>query len=335
MIHLAIVGCGGMASGWHVQQLALIPEVAVTALVDPMPESTRAFKEKHFPEAKEYSSFEQLLASPPAKLDAVLLVTPHALHYPQAKAALLAGLHVLVEKPMVTRSADAYDLWKAVMDTGLKLGITFQAPYTQEYQALAKLRDSGELGMPQIIQGWLAQGWMKGTAGKWRQDPRQSGGGQMYDSGAHVLNGMMWLMNSPVIEVGCFYNNAGAPVDINGVAIMKFQNGALGSVAIGGNSVGWDVSIQLQTDRGVYKTGPHGGSLDCTRDGKKFYPPVTPDIRPAGNSPHLNFVDAILGRADLQAPVRYGVLLSALMDALYESADNAKIVKVKPVPAHL
>jgi predicted dehydrogenase len=109
----------------------------------------------------------------------------------------------------------------------------------------------------------------------------------------------------------------------------------MGSVCIGGNSPGWDVAIQVQTDRMQLKTGPHGGSLDITRGGKKFYPRVETDDRPAGATPHRNFVDALQGKAELQASARNGVLLSALMDAMYQSADEGKPVKVKPVPTEI
>ena len=83
------------------------------------------------------------------------------------------------------------------------------------------------------------------------------------------------------------------------------------------------------------KTGPHGGWLEVIRDGKKFYPNVDFDDRTSAYTPHQNFVDAIRGKAELQVGVRYGVLLSALMDALYESADTQKVIKVKPVPADI
>jgi predicted dehydrogenase len=321
-----------MAS-WHAGNLKLIFECSVVALVDTDPSCTKTFREKHFPGAAEFESYEKMLKQ--AKPDAVVLVTPHTLHYPQVKLALESGVHVLCEKPMVTSSDDAYDLWRTVKKTGKLLAIGFQAPYTAEYQCIKRMRDADEIGKVQLIQGWLAQGWLKATAGKWRQDPKLSGGGQMYDSGAHVLNGMMWIMNDPVVEVACFSDNCGSPVDINGVAILKFQNGAMGSVCIGGNSPGWDVSIMVQTDKMVLKTAPHGGSLETTRGGKRFYPQVILDDRPAGGTPHLNFINAILGTEELQAPVRYGVLLSALMDALYESAGSGKIVKVKPVPADI
>src|SRR5439155_1420158 len=146
------------------------------------------------PEAAEYDSFDALLKSPPSNLDAVVLVTPHTLHYPQAKSALEHGLHVLTEKPMVTSSDHAYDLWRTASRAKKLLAITFQAPYTPEFHYLAQQRDAGNLGKIQLISGSLSQEWLKGTTGKWRQDPSLSGGGMMYDSGAHLLNAFMWLL---------------------------------------------------------------------------------------------------------------------------------------------
>jgi predicted dehydrogenase len=335
MLNVALVGCGGMAN-WHAQQWQKIDQAKVVALVDTVPQQTKQFREKYFPEAAEYDSYEKLLENPPAKLDAVNLVTPHTLHYPQAKAALEKGCHVLVEKPMVTSSEHAYDLWKTVKKTGRLLGITFQSPYTREFGYLARARDEGKLGRVQLVSGWLAQGWMKGTAGKWRQDPKLSGGGQMYDSGAHLLNAIMWLMNDPVVEVACFYDKCGAPVDINGVAIAKFQNGAMASIAIGGNCPAFRTEIQIQTDSMLIIVDQYGGKLELKGSGgRTIYPAIEEDDRPAAGTPHLNFVNAINGTEKLRAPVRYGVLLSALMDAMYQAADTGQYVKVKPVPADI
>jgi predicted dehydrogenase len=335
MLNFALVGCGGMAN-WHAQQLQKIEGVKVVALVDTIAAQTAQFREKYFPTATEFTSYEKLLEKPPSQLDAVVLVTPHTLHYQQARAALGSGINVLVEKPMVTSSADAYDLWKKVNASGKKLGITFQAPYSPEYQCIARMRDSGTLGKISLINGWLSQGWMTATAGKWRQDSALSGGGQMYDSGAHLLNGIMWIVNSPVIEVGCFYDRCGTPVDINGVAILKFQNGAMGSIAIGGSGTGWDTEMRIQTDKLVAKTLPHGGMLEMTGPhGRRIYPHIEQSDHPAAGTPHLNFVNALLAKEPLVCGVRYGVLLSALMDALYESADRHALVKVKPVPQEL
>jgi predicted dehydrogenase len=332
MFNFALVGCGGMAN-WHAQQMVKIPDIKMVALCDTVPGATKSFKDKYFNDAAEFDSYEKLLEKPPAKLDAVLLVTPHTLHYSQSKAALERGINVMVEKPMVTSSAHAYDLWDTVKKTKKLLGITFQAPYSQEFGYLAKERDAGRLGKVQLVTAWLAQGWLEATRGKWRQDPALSGGGQMYDSGAHTLNAMMWLMNDPVVECACFYDKCGSPVDINGVAIMKFQNGAMGSVTIGGNCPPFKCEIAIQTDKLLITTDQYGGKLEIQAQGKRVYPQVEQALdNPAAGTPHLNFVNALKGTEPLRAPVRYGVLLSALMDALYESADTGKVVKVKPVP---
>src|SRR5213080_2925209 len=106
MIQLALVGCGNMAH-WHAQQLQKIDQCKVVALVDPVADQTRQFKEKYFQNAAQYDSMENLLAIKAAKLDGVVLVTPHTQHFSQAKLALENDLHVLVEKPMVTSSEDA------------------------------------------------------------------------------------------------------------------------------------------------------------------------------------------------------------------------------------
>jgi len=334
MFNFALVGCGGMAN-WHAQQLQkLSADVKVVAVVDTVPGCARTFKDKYFNDAVEYEAYDKLLEKPPAKLDAVVLVTPHTLHYPQAKAALERGINVMVEKPMVTSSQHAYDLWQTVKKSGKLLGITFQAPYTQEFLYLAQQRDAGKLGKVQLVTCWLAQGWLEGTRGKWRQDPAQSGGGQMYDSGAHTLNSLMWLMNDPVVEAACFCDNCGSPVDINGVAIARFQNGAMASITIGGNCPPFRTDIAIQTDKCLIITDQYGGKLEITgANNKKVYPHVEQALEaPAAGTPHANFVNALKGTEPLRAPVRYGVLLSALMDALYESASSGKVVKVKPVP---
>ena len=334
MLKFAIVGCGGMAN-WHASVLQKIKDVQVVALCDTVPKNTATFKEKYFKEAQEFTDYEKMLKALPT-LDAVVLVTPHTLHYPQSKAALKKGINVLVEKPMVTSSAHAYDLWKTVKKTGKKLGITFQSPYTSEFGYLAQQRDAGKLGKVQLISAWLSQDWMRFTKGMWRQVPAMSGGGQMYDSGAHMLNAMMWLLNDPVVEVACFYDKCGAPVDINGVAIAKFQNGAMGSICIGGNCPPFANEIQIQTDKYLIVTDQYGSKLEFRdNSGRKVYPAVPSDDQPAAGTPHLNFVNALLGKEPLRAPVRFGVLLSALMDAMYESADEGKPVRVKPVPKEI
>jgi predicted dehydrogenase len=334
MIHIALIGCGKMAL-WHAEELGKIPDVKVIALVDPVPARTAEIRKRFFPKAQEFTSMESLLDDKRIRLDAVNIVTPHTLHFPQAKAALDHGLHVLIEKPMVTNSRDAYELWRAVQSTGKVLAITYQAPYTEEFAYIAHLRDTGALGKVQLISGWVSQNWLQGTANTWRQDPALSGGGQMFDTGAHLFNAVMWIMNDPVIEAACFYDKCSSPVDINGIAIAKFQNGALGDFSIGGNCPAFHTEIQIQTDRFLILTDQYGKKLEILDpDGKQVDRPVKHDGH-APTTPHRNFINAIKGREPVRAGVRYGVLLTALMDALYESADHHRVVQIEPVPVDI
>jgi predicted dehydrogenase len=331
MINIALIGCGNMAQ-WHAEELGKIPEVRVVAVVDPDPGRTAHIRRRFFPWAEEFNSAESLLRDKRIKLDAVNIVTPHTLHFPLAKAALEHGLHVLTEKPMVTNSPDARELWKLVRSSGKILAITYQAPYTDEFAHLAYLRDSGELGKVQTISGWVSQDWLNGTRNTWRQDPALSGGGQMFDTGAHLFNAVMWLMNDPVIEAACFYDSCSTPVDINGIAIARFQNGALGNFTVGGNCPVFRTEIQIQTDRFLILTDQYGAKLEIRgRDGKPLDRPIKRSgLGPV--SPHRNFIEAILGREPVRVGVRYGVLLNALMDALYESAGHHHVVRIEPVP---
>jgi len=137
--------------------------------------------------------------------------------------------------------------------------------------------------------------------------------------------------------VSCMYDTCGAPVDINGVAIARFSGGAMASLCIGGNCQAFSSDIRIQTDRLLIKTDQYGGSLEMTTGhNEKLFPHVEAlGSTPGAGTPVGNMVAAIRGEEPLRVPVRYGVLLSALMDAMYESADRKAPVTVKPVPETL
>ena len=85
MFNFALVGCGSMAN-WHAVQLRRLRMSKSSRSWTPFLDAAATFKEKYFNDAVAIDSYDQLLEQPPAKLDAVVLVTPHTLHYPQAKA---------------------------------------------------------------------------------------------------------------------------------------------------------------------------------------------------------------------------------------------------------
>lgn len=329
-VNVAILGCGGMA-GAHARRLKSNPDVQIVALCDVAMPQVQAFLNRHL---ADYPSEPALFTNPArmyaeAKPDAVVIVTPHTLHFEQGMQAIEAGCHVLMEKPMVTDSGQAHELARAVEKSGKVFVIGYNTPCTPEFQYLRRLVRSKELGKLETVTGWLAQDWKRATAGTWRQDPAFSGGGQMYDSGAHLFNSLVWTVEQPVSEVFAFVDNQDAPVDINGTVNIRFADGTLAVITIAGNCPNDGAGMYLTFEDGRVEIDGWGGSwIRVFRRGEGLvkYPPITG--RP--QSPDDNFVDAILGRAEPQTSPINGVIQSELMDAIYESARTGRVARPKP-----
>ncbi len=319
----------------HGHWLKDIPEANVVALCDiKRPNMERLWRERFGgrEDIRLYDSFEKLLKSPPKNLDAITIITPHTLHFAQSKAALEAGYHVLVEKPMVTRSADARKLAEVIRKTGRQLQVSFQASYTAEFAYIRNLLKSDGLGQLQTVTAWSHQGWRpRGpkSTWTWRHDPKLSGGGQMYDTGAHLFNALGWALDRPVEEVFCWIDNKQMPVDINAVMTIRWEGGVLGTATISGNSPGWNEGIIIAGDRGRLHTGTHGGRLEHYNGHERI---KYPDVRFPDYSPPKAFIYNLLGREEMMCPVRYGILHSWLMDALYKSAKTGAPVKLTKPP---
>jgi predicted dehydrogenase len=232
---VAFLGCGGIMHK-HALQSRELPEVEIVGLCDISPANMAKLVEK---------SLTHLPTPPPTfatpadmyratRPDAVVIATPHTLHYGQACEALDAGCHVLVEKPMVTDLGQAIDLERRVSRAGKVLCIGYNTPCTAELYTLRDMIRTEELGKLKVVSLYLSQNWYRNTKGLWRQDPALSGGGQMYDSGAHLMNSLVWTVESDVAEVYAHIDRLDTAVDINGTATIRFANGVLASVAIAG-----------------------------------------------------------------------------------------------------
>jgi predicted dehydrogenase len=184
---------------------------------------------------------------------------------------------------------------------------------------------TGGLGDVVAVTGQIGQGWLRATRGTWRADPSLSGGGFAYDSGAHLLHAMWYLPGVRPVTVSAAIDNCGARVDIVTTAMIRYANGAMGTVACIGRDVHWDENVYVVTTGGSIRTSVHGGRLEhWDAKGKLVcYPAVK-----AVSSMHQNFVDCILGRAETPCPPIWGLRQALLMEALYESARTGKPAQV-------
>lgn len=329
IIKFALLGCGGMMGG-HAVRLLQHPEAEIVGLCDVSDEVTGRFAERHFAGHPVPPCFtDPAVMYAQTKPDAVVISTPHTQHFAQATQALEAGLHVYMEKPMVTALEHAYALADTVARTGKLFVIGYNTPCSPEFVYLRQLIRTGALGRLELVTGFLSQDWLRFTTGMWRQEPALSGGGQAYDSGAHLFNSLCWSVESEVDEVFAFVDNHGAAVDINSVSSIRFSNGVLANITIGGNCPGGGSFLAFIFDGGRVEIDGWGAGWIRVWQGAEQvkYPPITADM--GAPSPLHNFIDAIQGRAEPRTSVRNGIIQSQLMDAIYESQRTGQPARPK------
>lgn len=327
---LGIIGCGGI-SRYHGQLFVNhVPEAEIVALADPnegnRQQFQRAVLDAVHARPPQFADYRDMLRTVP--LDAVLIATPHTLHFQQTLEALAAGCHVLLEKPMVTDSQQARQLVAEAQRHKRVLSIAFPGPHSPEFAYYLQLRDRGEVGKVLLMNGFVTQSWLAITRNTWRQDPSLSGGGQAYDTGAHLFMALMYLSGAKPREVFAWTDNRGAPVDINTVATIRFDNGALASVCVGGDGpVKWENSVWIVAERGGFRMGIHGGFLEhWDAKGDRVRYPHVPQVP----SLQQHFIDCVLGRTETLCPPIWGLRQALLMDALYESARTGRVAQVAP-----
>jgi predicted dehydrogenase len=249
-----------------------------------------------------------------------MIVTPHAFHFAQATAALEAGLDVLLEKPMVMNAIEAVELIRTRDRTGRLLVVGFQGSLSPHVRAAASMLRSGELGAILNVNALVWQDWHYWSQGTWRENPVLSGGGFMFDTGAHLLNTVADLAGEDVVQVAAWLEDDGNPVDVRAAGIARLASGALITMNGCGRaipSLGSD--IRLFCERGTLRTGIWGERLELQRHGAAALRPVR-SVRPA----HVwqQFVDVRAGRMDNPSPPEVGLRMARLWDAIRESSSR-------------
>lgn len=329
-IRVGLIGCGGIMR-LHIRRLGERPEAKVVALCDVNEEALAAYRDKQFPSANPkpaiYTDRAKMYRE--AKLDAVFIASPHTMHYEQACEAIAAGCHVFMEKPMVTDAAQARDLAARVEKAGKVFVIGYNTPCSPRFEYLREVVRDGRFGKLELVSAFITQDWKRFTTGSWRQDPKLSGGGQAYDSGAHLLNSLCWTIEQNVEAVYAMLDNCGTPVDINSAMTIKFANGTLASVAISGNSPGAGRYAAFIFENGRIEIDAWGASwMKVFERGEGGNDKLLEVQLPEGSdNPDHNFLDAIQGKAKPRTSPRNGIIHSDLMDAIYESAKTGKVAR--------
>jgi predicted dehydrogenase len=192
------------------------------------------------------------------RIDFAAVATPNHTHFEIARAFAEAGINVMCDKPLTFDLAQAEELAKIVQKTGVVFGVTHN--YTG-YPLVRQARDmvrAGELGEVNAIRAFYIQGWLRRRLEKdkhkqagWRTDPKKSGAAGCFgDIGTHAYNlsrfisGLLPDQMSATLKIF----EAGRELDDYGTALIKFQNGALGTVTASQISHGRENDLWIEID---------------------------------------------------------------------------------------
>ncbi len=175
-----------------------------------------------------YADEKALLA---ADLDVVYIATPAAAHYRQALAALRAGKHVLIEKPMALTLDECRKILAQAKKSGRKVGVDFMMRFHAHHREIKKIVESGRLGKPVMARAQLSC-WYPPIKGAWRQIPKLGGGGSFMDMGCHCIDILEFVLGSKVKEVSCVTGSLVQKYAVEDTAVLtaRFANGAIGIV---------------------------------------------------------------------------------------------------------
>lgn len=174
------------------------------------------------------------------RVDVVAIVTPNHLHHDASKRCLEAGFHVICDKPLTTSLDHAEDLKRLVEQTKRVFAVTYNYSGYPLVRQAREMIASGELGELRVVQTEYAQGWLAtpveasgNKQAQWRVDPERSGvAGAIGDIGTHAFHLTEFVTGTRVAQLAADLSMLvpGRRLDDNGQMLLRFQNGARGSL---------------------------------------------------------------------------------------------------------
>ncbi|MFN8421004.1 MAG: Gfo/Idh/MocA family oxidoreductase [Anaerolineae bacterium] len=328
---VAMIGCGAMARSHARNILRQRDTSQIVAVYDPSEEAyvemCKVFTDAGLPPIPNSADLESLLRDHKSHLDVAFIVTPHAYHYEQARACLEAGLDVLLEKPMVVTADEAQKLIDVRDKSGKLLVIAFNGSLSPQIRTVSKMLQAGELGSILNVVAFVWEDWSDHYFGHWKQDAKISGGGFMFDTGAHMLNTVADLVNEDFVEVAAWLDNRHRSVDILGCVMARLRSGALVTMNACGQAIpSCSSEIRVFCTNAIIRTGIWGETLEIQRAGEKQLQPVSV---PPSMGAWEQFIAVRSGKLRNPSPPEIGLRMARLWDAIQASAaQNGAVVRL-------
>jgi predicted dehydrogenase len=339
------VGVIGMGMGRnHALHYRDCPEADLVALCDQDEARLGQVAQEVHPR-RLYTRWEDLLADP--EIDAVSVVLPNVLHAPVTLRALEAGKHVMCEKPLAMHAAEAQEMVDAARRLKRKFMVHFNVRFWPTSQAIKRAIDDGHIGHIYYARSvWHRQRGIPRMGG-WFTQKEKAGGGALIDIGVHRLDLAMWFMGypRPVSVSGATYGYLGRrlaeqegvifDVDDMATAFIRFENGAVLSL-----ETSWASNSEKREIQEAQFYGVVGGALMRNVEQEpRFEARIIKDnggnidvwdpepLQPL-ESAQQHFCRSILADTEPTATGEQGVVVMQLLDAIYESAETGREVRL-------
>ncbi|RRJ96285.1 gfo/Idh/MocA family oxidoreductase [Opitutaceae bacterium TAV4] len=345
--NVAVIGAGAIGLD-HIRSFQQHPTARVVALAEVSPERGREAADQFgIPEL--VTDWKKLLSRP--DIDVFSIALPNYLHAPVALAALKAGKHVMLDKPMATNAADAAKLVAEAKKQKLVLMVGQNHRFTPEVQTARQLIDKGVLGdIYHAKTAWCRRAGIP-RIGSWFTQSQFAGGGGSYDIGVHALDRCLYLL-------GEF--DAAA---VSGQTYSKFGPRGLGSGTWGKSEINPDATfdvddlsvaliklksgrtVLLETSWAAHQPDPNYNDTQLfgTEAGLKFPPLQLFRNGKHGYSTELvqhlpnfvdgnrmkHFIDVLLGKAEPHVKPAESLAIQKILDAIYLSAKTGKEIRIK------
>jgi len=348
-LRIGIIGCG--VGVFHAASWAQEPRAKIVALAGLEPDRCRKICQQHdIPSL--YADYQELIAQP--DIDAVSIAVPNYLHLPVALAALAAGKHVLLEKPIGLNAGEGERIVRVASDAGRVLGIFLSKRHAADMDRLHAYVQTGALGEIYYARAfWMRRSGIPGL-GAWFTRKELAGGGPLIDLGVHVLDMALYAMGNPnVLTVSAATFAKFGPKGRGGRPGGALQAGAddrygVEDLATAFLRTDTGAAIQLEASWASYSgvTDEYGISLMGDRGGAEIRvndyvktgtlrlfgdaADVSPHVQP--HDEHLQivtrFVDSILNGVPMSPDGEEGLRLTRVIDAIYASADQGRELRL-------
>ncbi len=353
-LRVGIIGCGGIANGKHIPNLNANKNVELVAFCDIIEERAVSSAQKIGKEdIAIYTDYKELLKD--ESIDLIHVCTPNKSHSFITIAALEAGKHVMCEKPMAKTSEEARAMLEAAKRTGKKLTIGYDNRYRPDSLLLKKICERGDLGDIYFAKAHAIRRRAVPTWGVFLNEEEQ-GGGPLIDIGTHALDLTLWLMDNYKVKsvVGNVYHKLGSKKDAANAfgpwdpEQFKVEDSAFGFITM---ENGATVTLESSWALNTLDVGEAKATLCGTEAGADMRDGLRVNGEELGHlytkQPELNtggvayfdgksegqaarecrlWIDSILNDTEPMVKPEQALVVTEVLEAIYESAKTGKTV---------